>query len=108
MKKEYYFVVSIFSKERNMKEKMLGEWLSSFKDSLFEFNEEFTPDDLQTLLRKRLNEINVSNRRSKDIHLTNHKVMKVMKNEIIFWFESEFGSVSPSAIMTLRLVRRWL
>ena len=48
MKKEYYFVVSIFSKERNMKEKMLGKWLSSFKDSLFEFNENFTPDDLET------------------------------------------------------------
>ncbi len=102
MKKEYYFVVSIFSKERNMKEKMLGKWLSSFKDSLFEFNEKFTPDDLQTCLRKCLNEINVSNRRSKDIHLTSHKVMK---NEMIFWFESEFGSDSPSAIMTLRLVR---
>lgn len=104
MKKEYYFVVSIFSKERNMKEKMLGKWLSSFKDSLFEFNENFTPDDLQICLRKRLNEINVSNRRSKDIHLTN----QIMKNEIIFWFESEFGSDSPSAIMTLRLVRQWL
>lgn len=105
MKKEYYFVVSIFSRRRNMKEKMLEEWLSSFKDSLFEFNENYTPKDLQTYLRKRLNEINVSNRRSKDIHLTNHKVMK---NEVIFWFESEFGSDSPSAIMTLRLVRRWL
>lgn len=105
MKKEYYFVVSIFSRKRNMKEKMLEEWLSSFKDSLFEFNEEFTPDDLQTCLRKRLNEINVSNRRSKDIYLTNHEVMK---NEIIFWFESEFSSDSPSAVMTLRLVRRWL
>lgn len=105
MKKEYYFVVSIFSKRRNMKEKMLGKWLSSFKDSLFEFNEKFTPDDLQTCLRKRLNEINISNGRSKDIHLTIHKVMK---NEIIFWFESEFGSDSPSAIMTLRLVRQWL
>ena len=88
-----------------MKEKMLEEWLSSFKDSLIEFNEKFTPDDLQICLRKRLNEINVSNRRSKDIHLTNHKVMK---NEVIFWFESEFGSDSPSAIMTLRLVRQWL
>ncbi len=105
MKKEYYFVVSVFFKERNMKEKMLGKWLSSFKDSLIEFNEEFTPDDLQTCLRKRLNENNVSNRRSKDIHLTNHEVMK---NEVIFWFESEFGSDSPAAIMTLRLVRQWL
>lgn len=105
MKKEYYFVVSVFFKERNMKEKMPGKWLSSFKDSLIEFNEKFTPDDLQTCLRKRLNEINVSNRRSKDIHLTNHEVMK---NEVIFWFESEFGSDSPSAIMTLRLVRQWL
>ena len=105
MKKEYYFVVSIFSRKRNMKETMLEKWLSSFKDSLIEFNEEFTPDDLQTCLRKRLNEINVSNRRSKDIYLTNHEIMK---NEIIFWFESEFGSDSPSAIMTLRLVRRWL
>lgn len=88
-----------------MKETMLEKWLSSFKDSLIEFNEKFTPDDLQTCLRKRLNEINVSNIRSKDIYLTNHEVMK---NEIIFWFESEFGSDSPSAIMTLRLVRRWL
>ena len=88
-----------------MKETMLEKLLSSFKDSLIEFNEEYTPDDLQTCLRKRLNEINVSNRRSKDIYLTNHEVMK---NEIIFWFESEFGSDSPSAIMTLRLVRRWL
>lgn len=105
MKKEYYFVVSIFSRKRNMKETMLEKWLSSFKDSLIEFNEKFTPDDLQTCLRKRLNEINVSNRRGKDIYLTNHEVMK---NEIIFWFESEFGSDSPSAIMTLRLVRRWL
>lgn len=105
MKKEYYFVVSIFSRKRNMKETMLEKWLSSFKDSLIEFNEKFTPDDLQTCLRKRLNEINVSNRRSKDIYLTNHEIMK---NEIIFWFESEFGSDSPSAIMTLRLVRRWL
>lgn len=105
MKKEYYFVVSIFSKERNMKEKMLGKWLSSFKDSLIEFNENFTPDDLQTCLRKRLNEINVSNRLSKDIHLRSYEVMK---NEIIFWFEREFDSDSPSAIMTLRLVRQWL
>lgn len=105
MKKEYYFVVSIFSRKRNTKETMLEKWLSSFKDSLIEFNEKFTPDDLQTCLRKRLNEINVSNRRSKDIYLTNHEIMK---NEIIFWFESEFGSDSPSAIMTLRLVRRWL
>lgn len=105
MKKEYYFVVSIFSRKRNTKETMLEKWLSSFKDSLIEFNEKFTPDDLQTCLRKRLNEINVSNIRSKDIYLTNHEVMK---NEIIFWFESEFGSDSPSAIMTLRLVRRWL
>ena len=105
MKKEYYFVVSIFSRKRNMKETMLEKWLSSFKDSLIEFNEKFTPDDLQTCLRKRLNEINVSNTRSKDIYLTKHEIMK---NEIIFWFESEFGSDSPSAIMTLRLVRRWL
>lgn len=105
MKKEYYFVVSIISRKRNTKETMLEKWLSSFKDSLIEFNEKFTPDDLQTCLRKRLNEINVSNIRSKDIYLTNHEVMK---NEIIFWFESEFGSDSPSAIMTLRLVRRWL
>lgn len=105
MKKEYYFVVSIFSRKRNMKETMLEKWLSSFKDSLIEFNEKFTPEDLQTCLRKRLNEINVSNTRSKDIYLTNHEIMK---NEIIFWFESEFGSDSPSAIMTLRLVRRWL
>lgn len=81
MKKEYYFVVSIFSRKRNMKETMLEKWLSSFKDSLIEFNEKFTPDDLQTCLRKRLNEINVSNRRSKDIYLTNHEIMK---NEIIF------------------------
>lgn len=99
------FVVSIFSRKRNMKEKMLGKWLSSFKDSLFEFNENFTPDDLQTCLRKRLNEINVSNRLSKDIHLRSYEVMK---NKIIFWFEREFGSDSPSAIMTLRLVRQWL
>lgn len=105
MKKEYYFVVSTFSKERNIKEKMLGKWLLSFKDSLIEFNEKFTPDDLQTCLRKRLNEINVSNGLSKDIHLRSYEVMK---NEMIFWFESEFGSDSPSAIMTLRLVRQWL
>lgn len=37
MKKEYYFVVSVFFKERNMKEKVLAEYLKSYKNCLVEF-----------------------------------------------------------------------
>lgn len=105
MKKEYYFVVSIFSKERNMKEKMLAEYLKNYKDCLVEFGEEYTTDILIADLNKRLDEINASNKRCRCIHL---KRGKGMRGEIVFEFESDVSCDYQSAIMILRPVRRWV
>lgn len=105
MKKEYYFVVSIFSKERNMKEKMLAEYLKSYKNCLLEFGEEYTPEVLFADLNKRLDEINASNKRCRDIRL---KRENGMYGEIVFEFESDVSCDYQSSIMVLRPVRRWL
>lgn len=105
MKKEYYFVVSVSCKRRNMKEKVLAEYLKSYKYCLLEFGEEYTPDVLITDLNKRLDEINASNKRCRCIHL---KRGKGMRGEIVFEFESDVSCDYQSAIMVLRPVRRWV
>ena len=105
MKKEYYFVVSVSCKRRNMKEKVLAEYLKSYKNCLLEFGEEYTPDVLITDLNKRLDEINASNKRCMDIRL---KRENGKNGEIIFEFESGVGWGIQSAIMVFRPVRRWL
>lgn len=105
MKKEYYFVVSVSCKRRNMKEKVLAEYLKSYKNCLLEFGEEYTPDVLIADLNKRLDEINASNKRCRCIHL---KRGKGMRGEIVFEFESDVSCDYQSAIMVLRPVRRWL
>ena len=105
MKKEYYFVVSIFSKERNMKEKMLAEYLKNYKDCLVEFGEEYTPEVLIDDLNKRLDEINASNKWCRDIHV---KRENGMYGEIVLVFENDSGMDIQSAIMVLIPVRRWV
>ena len=105
MRKEYYFVVSIFSERRNMSEKMLAEYLKNYKDCLVEFGEEYTTDILIADLNKRLDEINASNKRCRCIRL---KRENGMYGEIVFEFESDVSCDYQSAIMVLRPVRRWL
>ena len=105
MKKEYYFVVSVSCSRRNMKDKVLAEYLKSYKDCLVEFGEEYTPEVLIADLNKRLEEINASNKRCRDIHL---KRENGMYGEIVLVFESDVSYDIQSAIMILRPVRRWL
>lgn len=105
MKKEYYYVVSVSCNRRNMKEKVLAEYLKSYKNCLVEFGEEYTPDILIADLNQRLDEINASNKRCMDIRL---KRENGMRGEIVFEFESDVSCDYQSAIMVLRPVRRWL
>lgn len=105
MKKEYYFVVSVSCNRRNMKEKVLAEYLKSYNNCLVEFGEEYTPEVLNADLNKRLDEINASNKRCRCIHL---KRGKGMRGEIVFEFESDVSCDYQSAIMVLRPVRRWV
>ena len=105
MKKEYYFVLSVSCNERNMKEKVLAEYLKSYKNCLVEFGEEYTLDVLIADLNQRLDEINASNKRCMDIRL---KRENGMFGEIVFKFESDVSSGYQSAIMELRPVRRWV
>ena len=85
-----------------MKEKVLAEYLKSYKNCLLEFGEEYTPDVLIADLNQRLDEINASNKRCVDIRL---KRENGMVGEIVFEFESNLSSDYPSAIMVLRPVR---
>lgn len=105
MKKEYYYVSLVSSNRRNMREKMLAEYLKNYKDCLVEFGEEYTPEVLNADLNKRLEEINTSNKRCRDIRLMRENGMN---GEIVFEFESGVGLGIQSAIMVLRPVRRWL
>ena len=105
MKKEYYFVVSVSCNRRNMKEEVLAEYLKSYKNCLIEFDEEYTPEVLIADLNKRLNEINASIKRCRDIRL---KRENGMFGEIIFEFESNVRCDTHPAIMVLRPVIRWL
>lgn len=104
MKKEYYYVVSVSYSRRNMKDKVLAEYLKSYKDCLVEFGEEYTQEVLIADLNKRLDEINASNKRCRDIHL---KRENGMCGEIVFVFSAVSWDIQ-SAIMILRPVRRWL
>lgn len=85
-----------------MKEKVLAEYLKSYKNCLIEFGEEYTPDVLIADLNQRLDEINASNKRCMDIRL---KRENGMFGEIVFEFESDVSSDYQSAIMVLRPVR---
>ena len=105
MKKEYYYVSLVSSNRRNMREKMLAEYLKNYKDCLVEFGEEYTQDVLIADLNKRLDKINASNKRGMDIRL---KRENGMYGEIVFEFESDVRSDYQSAIMVLRPVRRWV
>lgn len=88
-----------------MKEKVLAEYLKSYKNCLVEFCEEYTLDVLIADLNQRLDEINASNKRSMDIRL---KRENGMFGEIFFEFEGSVSSDCLSAMMELRLVRRWV
>lgn len=105
MKKEYYFVLLVSCNRRNMKEKVLAEYLKSYKNCLVEFGEEYTLDVLIADLNQRLDEINASNKRSMDIRL---KRENGMFGEIFFEFEGSVSSDCLSAMMELRPVRRWV
>ena len=105
MKKEYYFGVSVSCNIRNMKEEVLAESLKSYKNCLVEFGEEYTPEVLIADLNQRLDKINASNKRCRDIRL---KRENGMFGEIIFVFESDVSCDTHPAIMVLRPVRRWL
>lgn len=105
MKKEYYYIVSISCNVRNSKEKMLREYLSSFKGSLVETDKEYTLDIFLADIRHRLNKINALSRRSRDIHLA---IKEGMEGRMTIVFESIISNDYPSAIMTLSPVRRWL
>ena len=86
-----------------MKEKVLAEYLKSYKNCLLEFGEEYTPEVLFADLNKRLDEINASNKRCRDIRL---KRENGMYGEIIFVFESDVScDTHPAAIMVLKSVR---
>lgn len=50
-----------------MKEKVLAEYLKSYKNCLVEFGEEYTPEVLIADLNQRLDKINASNKRCRDI-----------------------------------------
>lgn len=103
MKKEYYYVVSVSCSRRNMKDKVLAEYLKNYKDCLVEFGEEYTPEVLIADLNKRLNGINASNKRCRDIYL---KRENGMCGEIVLVFESDVScDTHPAAIMVLRSVR---
>ena len=105
MKKEYYFVLLVSCNRRNMKEKVLAEYLKSYKNCLVEFCEECTLDVLIADLNQRLDEINASNKRSMDIRLRRENGMF---GEIFFEFEGSVSSDCLSAMMELRPVRRWV
>jgi hypothetical protein len=105
MKKEYYFVVSVPCIRLNMKDKMLAEYLKSYKNCLLEFGEEYTPEVLIADINKRLDKINASNKRCRDIRLMRENGMN---GEIVFEFESGVGLGIQSAMMVLRPVRRWV
>lgn len=105
MKKEYYYVSLVSCNRRNMKERVLGEHLKNYKDCLIEFGEEYTPEVLKADLNKRLDKINASNKRCRDIHL---KKENNMNCNIVFVFETDASYDTQSAIMDLRPVRRWL
>ncbi len=85
-----------------MKEKVLAEYLKSYKNCLIEFGEEYTPEVLFADLNKRLDEINASNKRCRDIRL---KRENGMYGEIIFVFESDVSCATHPAIMVLKSVR---
>lgn len=102
MKKEYYYVSLVSSNRRNMREKMLAEYLKNYKDCLVEFGEEYTPEVLIADLNKRLDKINASNKRCMDIRL---KRENGIFGEIIFVFESDVSCDTHPAIMVLRPVR---
>lgn len=105
MKKEYYYVSLVSSNRRNMKERMLAEYLKNYKDCLVEFSEEYTPEVLIADLNKRLDEINASKKRSSNIYL---KRENGMNGEIFFDFKCDVSYNTQPAIMILRPVRRWL
>lgn len=88
-----------------MKEKVLAEYLKSYKNCLLEFGEEYTLDVLIADLNQRLDEINASNKRSMDIRLRRENGMF---GEIFFEFEGSVSSDCLSAMMELRPVRRWV
>ena len=93
---------SLVCNRRNMKEKVLAEYLKSYKNCLLEFGEEYTPEVLFADLNKRLDEINASNKRCRDIRL---KRENGMYGEIIFVFESDVSCDTHPAIMVLKSVR---
>lgn len=103
--KKYYYVVSISCNVRNSKEKMLREYLSGFKGSLVETDEEYTLDIFLADLRHRLYKINALSRRSRDIHLA---INESMEGRMTIVFENIISDDDPSAIMILSPVRRWL
>lgn len=88
-----------------MREKMLAEYLKNYKDCLVEFGEEYTQDVLIADLNKRLDEINPSNWRRRDIYLTREKRVN---DNIVFVFKSYVNHDTQSAIMVLSPVRRWM
>lgn len=88
-----------------MREKMLAEYLKNYKDCIVEFGEEYTQDVLIADLNKRLDEINPSNWRRRDIYLTREKRMN---GNIVFVFKSYVSHDTRSAIMVLSPVRRWV
>ena len=88
-----------------MKEKVLAEYLKSYKNCLIEFDEEYTPDVLIADLNQRLDEINASNKWCMDIRLEREKGMN---GEIDFVFKSDVKWDTFPAVMVLRPVRRWL
>ena len=105
MKKEYYYVVLVSCSRRYIKERELAEHLKSYKDCLVEFGEEYTPEVLIDDLNKRLDEINVSNKWCRDIHV---KRENGMYGEIVLVFENDSNMNMQSAIMVLKPVRRWV
>lgn len=104
MKKEYYYVSLLSCNRRNIREKMLAEYLKSYKDCLVEFGEEYTQKNLIADLNKRLEEINSPKKHCWNICL---KRGKGQHGEIIFEFKSDVDFGIQSAIMILRPVRRW-
>ena len=104
--KKYYYISSPSCMLRNMKEKMLAEYLMKFRNTLIEFGKDYSAEILLADIRERVNEINASSKRSGDIYV---RMDEGMRNDgLAFSFFRKNHSGEVFAMMILKPVRRWV